>query len=138
MEHQILGASALLKGRCQAIAGDYQKLLDRATPSDLIYMDPLYQGVSTGSDKRYAQQLDLEAFLCALENLNRRGIDYLVSFDGRCGDRVYGEPMPQELRLTRIMLDAGRSSQSTLTGRTETTVETLYLSPSLAHKLGPT
>lgn len=135
MRAQILGASLLLKGRCEAQAGDYRELIDRATPSDLVYMDPPYQGVSTGSDKRYAQQLDFDGFSSSLDTLNRKSVDYLVSFDGRCGERQYGEPLPEALGLARVMIHAGRSSQATLTGRTEKTVEALYLSPSLAKKL---
>ena len=136
MDRQISCASELLKGRCEAVSGDYGELLDRAKKRDLVYMDPPYQGVSTGPDKRYAEQLDLDAFLASLEKLNRRSVDYLLSFDGTCGDRSYGEPMPKELRLAQVMINAGRSSQATLAGRSETTVESLYVSPSLKRKLG--
>ena len=40
------------------------------------------------------------------------GVPYLVSFDGRCGDRAYGEPLPRALRLRRVPLAAGRSAQA--------------------------
>lgn len=136
MSRQIAGASELLKGRCEAVSGDYRELLDRARKRDFVYMDPPYQGVSTGPNKRYAEQLDLDSFLESLEKLNRKSVDYLLSFDGMCGDRSYGEPMPKELCLSQVMINVGRSSQATLAGRAETTVESLYVSPSLRKKLG--
>jgi DNA adenine methylase len=43
--------------------------------------------------------------------------------------------LPERLRLHLVELDAGRSSQATLLGRDEVTVESLYLSPALAEKL---
>jgi DNA adenine methylase len=48
------------------------------------------------------------------------------------GEKVYGPPLPDSLGLTRLLLHAGTSSQSTLSGKAETTVESLYLSPGLA------
>jgi DNA adenine methylase len=39
------------------------------------------------------------------------------------------------LGLHLVELDAGRSSQATLLGRAEVTVESLYLSPALAERL---
>jgi len=58
---------------------------------------------------------------------NYREIKYLVSYDGRTGDRVHGRKLPDRLRLHLIELQAGRSSQATLLGRAEVTVESLYL-----------
>ncbi len=47
------------------------------------------------------------------------------------GERTYGPPLPAALGLSRLLLDAGTSSQATLLGRAEKTVESLYLSPGL-------
>ena len=74
-------------------------------------------------------------FAQALDRLNRRGIRYLVSYDGRTGDKTHGEKLPDELDLTLIELYAGRSSQATLLGRSDVTIESLYLSPGLAEEL---
>jgi DNA adenine methylase len=116
---------------------DYRELLARATPGDLVYLDPPWQGVSHGSDARYVQPLELQEFVAALAELNARGIACLVSFDGRTGTRAFGEPLPEALGMHRIELHAGRSSQATLSGRDEQTVESLYLSPALASQLPP-
>ena len=77
----------------------------------------------------------VDEFVEVLESLNYREIKYLVSYDGRTGDRVHGRKLPDRLRLHLIELDAGRSSQATLLGRSEVTVESLYLSPALAGSL---
>jgi DNA adenine methylase len=136
MRREIFGASNLLRGRTLVERADYEDLLERAERSDLIYMDPPYQGTSTGRDKRYKDQLDLDRFVSALDRLNRRGIRYLVSFDGRCGERTYGQELPLALGLKRLELFAGRSSQATLAGRDETTVESLYVSPACHREAG--
>ena len=131
MRREISGASGLLAGRAETCSGDYEATLARATKRDLVYMDPPYQGTSDGKDKRYAEQLDRDRFIKALDRLNARGVRYIVSFDGRCGDRVYGEALPASLGLHHIEMEAGVSSQATLSGRHEMTVESLYLSPNL-------
>ena len=45
---------------------------------------------------------------------------------------MYGPALPVELGAQRLELHAGRSSQATLNGRDERTVESLYVSASLA------
>ena len=52
---------------------------------------------------------------------------YLVSYDGRTGDKTFGEPMPKSLKLSLVDIHAGRSSQATLLGRNSDTYESLYL-----------
>lgn len=132
MNEEIKGASLLLRGRTEACAGDYEPLLDRAKPGDLIYMDPPYQGVSESGDSRYYQQLDFDRLMGNLDRLNIRDVPFLLSFDGACGNRTYGRPLPPELRLCQILIHTGKSSQATLNGEDADTVESLYLSPSLS------
>jgi DNA adenine methylase len=134
MRGEILGASALLSGRSVVTAGDYEVALDSATPRDVVYLDPPYQGTSGLRDRRYHQGLDRDRLVAALDRLRVRGVPVIVSFDGRTGDRTYGEDLPAELGLTRLELDAGVSTQATLTGRHATTFEALYVSPELARR----
>ena len=131
MERQIARAAALLAGRTEVRAADYAEVLADAGAGDLVYLDPPYQGVSGGRDPRYVAGVDLPRLLDQLERLNRRRVRYLLSFDGRTGEKHYGAPLPGALGLTRVELAAGRSSQATLTGRVADTVESLYLSPAL-------
>jgi len=131
MRANILRASALLKGKARFSSNDYKDVLAQAQKSDLIYMDPPYQGVCGDRDCRYLSGIDHDEFITTLEELNCRGIRYIVSYDGRRGDKTFGEILPDFLNLTYVELNAGRSSQATLLGRDEVTYESLYLSPDL-------
>lgn len=112
MEKNIHGASRLLRGKTTTTSTDYRDVLERATPADLVYMDPPYQGTSTNRDQRYHQQLDLDSFVAALEELVARGIPFLISFDGRCGHRTYGPELPRYLGRTTISAWTATSVQS--------------------------
>lgn len=131
MRENILKASSLLRGRVLISHVDYSQVLSLATPSDLVYMDPPYQGTSGQRDTRYHQQLDLDRFVTELELLVERNVPFIISFDGRCGARVYGQELPRRLGLVRVEVHAGRSSQATLNGTSDDTYESLYLSPNL-------
>ncbi|MFO8006582.1 MAG: DNA adenine methylase [Candidatus Brocadiia bacterium] len=135
MRNAILGASRLLAGRCKAQSADYREALRRPRTQDLVYMDPPYQGVN-GRDPRYHRQVAFDELMEALENLNGRGIRYLLSYDGSCGGKSYGEEPPEQLQLTRVSVHVGKSAQATLVGRSADTVESLYVSPRLADELG--
>lgn len=135
MRENLLGASRLLRGRTECVSRDYQEVVAQATARDLIYMDPPYQGVCGQRDPRYLKAVLFEEFVEVLETLNARDISYLVSYDGRTGERVHGRPLPAKLGLQLVELDAGRSSQATLLGRDEVTVESLYVSSALAARL---
>ena len=100
-------------------------------------MDPPYQGVSNVRDSRYYSGLDFRDFVEALDNLNRHGIDFIVSYDGKCGDKQYGEDLPKELGLQNVLLNAGLSSQSILLGKKEITYEALYVSKGLQRHFVP-
>lgn len=126
--------SRLLNGRIEIRSGDFREAISKATPDDLVYMDPPWQGTSGKKDPRYAYLLNLDELIEELENLNKRHIPYMLSFDGTCGDRAYGEGLPNYLCLKKVGLHAGRSSQATLLGRDDITVESLYLSPALLSK----
>jgi len=135
MRRHILGVSLLLRDKTKISARDYREVLEKVTSEDLVYMDPPYQGVCRHRDPRYLEAVDVSEFIEALDDLNRRDIRYLVSYDGRTGDKVHGETLPSELSLTLIELYAGRSTQATLLGRKDVTIESLYVSPSLANEL---
>ena len=126
--------SQMLKGKTRAIAGDFMEVLKTAGPDDLVYMDPPWQGTSLKKDPRYAYLLDLDELVSGLDELNKRGVPYLLSFDGTCGDKSYGKELPKFLQLEKVGLNAGRSSQAILLGRDDVTIESLYISPAMAEK----
>ena len=131
MRTNIFGVSALLNGKTEFSSLDYRAVLAKARTTDLVYMDPPYQGVCGDRDSRYYSGIYHSDFVAALEELNSREISYIVSYDGRRGEKTFGELLPAPLKLTRVELDAGRSSQATLLGRDEVTYESLYLSHAL-------
>jgi DNA adenine methylase len=128
MRQEVFGAHHLLRTRTDAVAGDFAQTIADAGPHDLVYMDPPYEGTSGSRDTRYHQGLARERLIVALDGLNRRGVPWLLSYDGRCGENTYGAPLPPELHATRLELTAGRSSQATLNGIAAVTIESLYVS----------
>jgi DNA adenine methylase len=98
-------------------------------------MDPPYQGVCGNRDSRYYEKVDFKDFVSELEKLVESDILFILSYDGRKGEKTYGKSIPQELGLYRIEINAGRSSQSTLLGGNDVTYESLYISPELTQKL---
>lgn len=137
MEREILAANKLLKGRCKVVCGDFREVLRDAGPRDVVYMDPPYQGTSEGNDSRYFQGVKRQAIIQLLADLNSRGVEYALSYDGHCGNKSYGPPLPSALNAQRVLLEVGRSSQATLNGLDAVTIESLYLSRNLVI-YGPT
>jgi DNA adenine methylase len=135
MRRNILRTSELLRGKATVRCQSYQKTLRQVAPGDVVYMDPPYQGVCAARDHRYVEAVQFDEFVGHLERLNRKTVPYVVSYDGQTGDKVYGRPLPDHLGLVRVGLHAGRSTQATLLGRQESTVESLYLSRPLLDRL---
>ncbi len=130
----VYAISKLLKGKTNYFALDYHDILEMATQGDLVYMDPPYQGVTNSRDNRYFSGVLFDEFVDAIKILNKENVDYIISYDGLCGSKAYGEELPQTLKCKKIMLNAGLSSQATLLGKKSTTFEALYISDSLFNK----
>lgn len=129
--------SSYLKDKTEFTSIDYREVTRNARLGDIVYMDPPYQGVCSSRDSRYFSGIDFNDFVECVEDLNRRGIDFVISYDGTCGEKQYGIDLPNELGLRKIMLNAGLSSQSLLLGKKETTIEALYLSHNLHDVITP-
>jgi DNA adenine methylase len=134
MEKNIYDISSLLKGKVEYYSLDYKDVFEMASPGDIIYMDPPYQGVCGERDSRYFSGIEHEEFVNELKKLIEREISFLVSYDGKCGKKVYGNEIPIKAGIKHIELKAGRSSQSTLLGKNEITYESLYISDDLYQK----
>ncbi|MGV0950350.1 MAG: Dam family site-specific DNA-(adenine-N6)-methyltransferase [Azonexus sp.] len=132
MTEAIKTASHFLKGRTELYCGDFIKTISAADKRDLVYMDPPYHGTTYGRDKRYFAQIERETLTDGIEDMNRRAVRFLLSYDGMSGDTVYGEPLPDNLGMRRLLLEAGRSSQATLNGKNAVTIESLYVSSNLS------
>lgn len=136
MRENILGVSHLLKGKSIFSSRNYRDVLELPTQDDLVYMDPPYQGVCGNRDTRYLAGIEFYEFVAELEELNNKRIRFIISYDGRTGEKMHGKKLPDHLELTHIEIEAGRSSQETLLGRNASTVESLYLSPALIDEIG--
>lgn len=123
--------SKLLKGKTTFSALDYRAVLETVRPGDLVYLDPPYQGVTYGRDRRYCAGVSYAELIDALYVLNQKQVDYVVSYDGMRGSKHYGEELPCGLHCTKVLLNAGISAQSLLFGKKETTMEALYISNTL-------
>jgi DNA adenine methylase len=84
MRDEIEAAHRLLDGKCEVRCGDYKTTVETATPSDIIYMDPPYQGTSEGRDSRYLKGVQRADLIATLERLNERGVQFILSYDGSC------------------------------------------------------
>jgi len=135
MRDDIIKVSQLLKAKTEYYSCDYQTILDVASNNDLVYMDPPYQGTGVNGGFNYAGNIEFENFLVSLFELNSRNVPFILSYDGRTGNKTYGSPLPDRLNLIKIEVNAGRSSQATLLNRNEITYEALYLSPALVAKI---
>ena len=129
IRRRLLAVHGVLAGKTRLTAWGYERVLRECTPDDLVYMDPPYQGTRGYRDRRYWGKFSHDEFCDELEYLNQKGIPFALSYDGRLGRKAYGRDMPESLNLRRVVIRAGRSTQSTLLGRADDTYESLYLSP---------
>lgn len=135
MKQEIQHVSKYLKGKSEFVSCDFHEIFEMAQPEDLIYMDPPYQGTCKNRDPRYFSGIEFDRFVRSLEYLNEKGVPYLISYDGKTGNKTYGNDLPSNLELHKILIEVGRSTQSTLLGNTDITYEALYISNSLINKL---
>ena len=67
-------------------------------------------------------------FLEYLEDLNSRGIKYLLSFDGKRGEEDYTVDLPKELFKRHEFIPSGNSTfKKVIDKETEKVLESLYL-----------
>ena len=106
------------------VAGDAEEVLSDARPGDLAYLDPPY----AGSRQRYAADLNPSRLFRILDDLNRRGTRWALSFDGRRGETDLTHPVPRSLFKRHIYLRSGLSAvNKVLNGGLAAVHESLYL-----------
>lgn len=115
--------SVLLKDY-KIIAGDYREITKNATAKDLIYLDPPY----FNNKNRYLENIDHKIFVEYLEELNSRGIKYVLSYDGRSESRIYNHEIPRHLYKRKLEIKSGLSAFKKLQDKTRDMVhESLYV-----------
>jgi DNA adenine methylase len=136
MRADICQTARLMHGKVAFSSEDYRQVIAQATEGDLVYLDPPYQGVCANRDPRYIEGVTFDDLVAGLAHLNEKHVAYIVSYDGRTGNKTFGKRLPDFLQLQHLEVHAGRSSQATLLGRRDSTYETLYLSPALVEWTG--
>lgn len=126
---------ALLKGS-EVRCADWNEVVAQAERGDVVYLDPPYQGTSTGRDKRYVAGLSVDDFELGLRRLVQRRISFIASYDAVAGDKDYGRPLDPSIGLTCIDVVTGVSAQGVLAGDKFEAHESLYLSPAIVSRLG--
>lgn len=106
------------------VCQDYTATIASAEGEDFVYLDPPY----AGNKQRYIEDLDLDKFFATLEDLNRRGVKWALSFDGRRGDKDLTHAVPDSLFKRQLSLVSGNSAvNKVLNGPVEQVEESLYL-----------
>ena len=129
MKKRIMITASILSGKTKLTSMDYKDVLQKCTSKDLIYLDPPYQGTCNNHDRRYCNHVSYDEFCKQLEYLNNKEIPFILSYDGKTGNKAHGKTLPKSLGLKRVTICVGRSTQATLLGRTDDTYESLYISP---------
>lgn len=88
--------------KCQ----DYRETLSDVNSNDFIFLDPPYGGTKG----RYTKtEFNLNEFYDVLENLNKKGAKWMLTFDGNAGKREYDYNLPKELYKEKIAIKTGNS-----------------------------
>ena len=87
MQANLNAISALLRGKTIVTSLSYENVLANVREDDVVYMDPPYQGVCGERDSRYLAGIAFDDFVAQLAALNLKNVRYLVSYDGRLGNR---------------------------------------------------
>lgn len=135
LRDNIIRTSRLFTGKSQVSNAGYLDTLRDAGSSDVIYLDPPYQGTSGERDNRYVKGLSFSEFCDGLRSLVEKDLSLIVSYDGRIGDKIYGQRLPDSLKLRKFEVKSGRSTQETLLGRDGVTYESLYISDCLLDRI---
>lgn len=104
--------------------GDFEETIADANAGDFVYFDPPY----AGNKQRYIGDLDVSRFSDVLDSLNRRGIQWALSFDGVRGGTIYDHTIPSDIYRRKVLLNSGYSAVAkVLNGPVEMVTESLYL-----------
>jgi DNA adenine methylase len=85
---------------------DYRELTAIARKDDFIFFDPPYGGTKGRYTK---ERFDLSTFFDELARLNDRGVKWILTFDGKAGNRIYRYELPQNLYCHKILIQTGHS-----------------------------
>lgn len=104
---------------------DYRDCLSEVEEGDFVFLDPPYGGTKS----RYTQTpFSLEELYETLELLNSKGVNWMLTFDGSSGERLYSYAPPQELYKSSFMVKTGKSAFRKVIDKVqEDILESVYL-----------
>lgn len=106
---------------------DYRTTLKPVREGDVIFLDPPYAG-SNGRGRYEPGEFDYSVFYGELERLNKIGAKWIVTLDGKAGNRDYENEMPRSLYHERLYVSTGKSPFTKLMGASIDQVrESVYL-----------
>lgn len=106
---------------------DYKEATKNATKNDFIYLDPPY--FNTKGRYYGLNTIDFDEFYLYLEDLNKRKIKFILSFDGITNKKDYSVDLPKHLYKRHIHIHSGNSSfDQVMNGEKNKVYESLYLS----------
>jgi len=105
---QIVGTWSSAVQDVSFVCADYEETTKDATGEDIVYLDPPYMGTKG----MYAGKFDHGRFFSYLEKLNHRGVHWVLSYDGKRGERDMTADVPKHLYKRHLYLESGGSSFS--------------------------
>ena len=113
-------------------ACDYRETLSIAHKNDFVFLDPPYGGTK---GRYQATSFDLNAFFNELERLNSLGVKWMLTFDGKAGERTYSFAPPSELYKSKFPIYTGNSAFTKLENKKLDRIEeSVYTNYEITHR----
>lgn len=106
------------------ISGEYNQILDQVSEGDFVYLDPPYYNTKN----MYFGKIDYNKLWDFLKELNKKGVKYALSFDGKSDKRKYECIVPKDLYKRHILIKGMKSTFNKVIDKNiNNTMESLYL-----------